>query len=385
MSVALVIWAWLAATIQAIGAVLLIHGVRQIRRLREVQVPSSRTWPSVTVVIAARNEEHSIEPALQSVLQLDYPALKILVVNDRSTDNTGAILDRWACQDPRLHVVHVTELPPGWLGKNHALHQGAMTATSEWILFTDADVLFAPGALKKAIVYAENHALDLLAAFPEIRMPTLLLQIFALTFEILFFLYFQPWRARNPNSRSYVGVGAFNLVRRSSYWDVGGHAPIAMRPDDDVKLGQLFKLNGKRIDVVDGVGELSVPWYASLREVFLGLEKNLYAGVDYRLSIIAISSLGALLFYFAPFVLVFFTRGATQWGFAIASGILLALATAVATATRMRPWAGVGFPLGVLLFILIQWRTTALTFIRGGIQWRGTFYSLDQLRANRLT
>ena len=199
-------------------------------------------------------------------MQLDYPELEITLVNDRSTDRTGEILDRLAGEFPQLNVVHLSELPGGWLGKNHALQLGASRSRGEWLLFTDADIVFDPSTLRRAITYVNAHQVDHLAATPDCHMPTWLLTCFAVTFAMYFSLFVRIWAVRNPRSTAHIGIGAFNLVRASVYQAVGGHETIRMRPDDDLKLGKIIKLAGYRQDVVNGTGLIGVEWYASVAE-----------------------------------------------------------------------------------------------------------------------
>ncbi|MBM4000754.1 MAG: glycosyltransferase family 2 protein [Planctomycetes bacterium] len=378
------VWALTGMLVHLAFMGVVLRGHARIRRLRDVAWRSRSDWPRVSIVIPARNEERDLDAALRSVLRLDYPDYEVIAVDDRSTDRTGAILDAIAATESRLRVVHLSELPAGWLGKNHALLRGTELASGELLLFTDADVVFEPATLRFAVHYLLDQAFDHIAATPRIRMPNLLLESFVVTFMLYFMIYFRPWNARNPRSRAFIGVGAFNLIRAASYREIGGHRPIALRPDDDVKLGHLLKLRGKTQDLVDGVGLIEVPWYASVREVVRGLEKNVFAGVDYRIGVIVGSSVTSLLFNVAPFIMVFASRGPAWWMFF--ASVLLAVATcaAIAVPARMRIAASLGFPIAALMFIFIQWRTMALTLIQGGIRWRDTFYPLSELKANRI-
>ena len=130
--------------------------------------PPPGGWPALTVVVPARDEARGVEASVRSLLAQDYPELRVVAVDDRSTDGTGAILDRVGSDEPRLRVVHVGELPPGWLGKNHACASGADAASDGWLLFTDGDVIFAPGALRRAVAYAGRHGLGHLVALPRL-------------------------------------------------------------------------------------------------------------------------------------------------------------------------------------------------------------------------
>ena len=185
-------------------------GHRRLRSLRDVA--PARACPRLSIITAARNEARRIEVALTSLLRLDYPALEIIAVNDRSTDETGAILERLARQHARLTIKHISELPEGWLGKNYALHVGAAEASGTLLLFTDADVVFEPTTLRRAAALMELDALDHLAAIPDVKVPGIALNAFVAAFGVFFSLYARPWKARDARSRFHIGIGAFNLV-----------------------------------------------------------------------------------------------------------------------------------------------------------------------------
>ena len=379
---------WLAAlTVLGFAAVLaeMVPGVRSLRKLAEVEPVRPEGAPAVSVVIAARDEERNIEEALASVLAMRYEPLEVIVVDDRSTDRTGEILDRMAASAPRLRVVHVAELPAGWLGKNHALHLGAAEARGEYLLFTDADVVLDPTLLGRAVAYVRARGVDHLAAGPRVLMRrSPLLRAFVVAFTLMFAMAFRPWRARDPRSRGHIGVGAFNLVRSGAYRSIGGHRPVAMRPDDDIKLGKVLKKSGFRQDFVV-VGEMvSVEWYASFREMVRGLMKNGFAGVDYRLSVVVLATVAQLVFFVFPWAAVFFTTGWTQLLFGICVLVPFLLYAGAAREQGVSPVYGVTFPLMSLIFLYVIWRATVLTLFNGGIEWRGTHYPLDQLRANEV-
>ena len=145
---------------------------RRMERLEHVSPLEGDALPSVSVIIPACDEEQGIASALTSVLTLDYPNLEIIVLNDRSSDATPQILDRMAAEDPRLRVIHISELPAGWLGKNHALHLGAAQAKGEYLLFTDADVHMAPDTLRRAAARMQVHQLDQLCLIFRMTAPS---------------------------------------------------------------------------------------------------------------------------------------------------------------------------------------------------------------------
>jgi cellulose synthase/poly-beta-1,6-N-acetylglucosamine synthase-like glycosyltransferase len=378
---------WLAAVTVALYVGMffeLAWNGRRLTLLHEVNPLEADDMPSVSIVIAARNEERAIEHALRSVLGQEGDRVEVIVIDDRSDDSTGAILDRMAAAAPRLRVVHVTELPPGWLGKNHALWMGAAAATGELLLFTDADVVMAPDTLRRATAYLVREKLDHLTLGPRVIMPGALLRAFGVVFSLFFALFTRPWKVRDPRSPYHIGIGAFNMVRAGAYRAMGTHQAIAMRPDDDIKLGKLVKKNGFTQDFVVGAELVSVEWYHSVREAVHGLRKNGFAGVDYRLWMVVGASLVHLVFFVWPFVAVLVTGGWTQGLYALAIGILMVIYAGSALAQKASPWHGILFPLASIMFVVVLWNATLYALWNNGIEWRGTHYPLDELRANKV-
>lgn len=366
-------------------AAIIMRGQRRIRNLVDSPPelpPSYHEWPSVTIIVAARNEETHIATAVRSLVAQNYDDYEVLVVNDRSTDRTSAILQELAMREKHLTVVNITELPAGWLGKNHALHLGAERARGELLLFADADVSMAPDVLKRAVGFLLREKLDHLPIVPDIVMPTWFLESFSLTFFMAFNSYFRPWNAKNPRSRYYVGVGAFNMVRAEVLRKLGGLSRIRMRPDDDVMLGRLFKHNGYRQELLYGGELISVPWYPSLRETINGLMKNAFSGMNYNPWITMGSSIGAIVNLILPFFAVWFVEGVARWLYAGAIAVILLMMLDIAILARRRAWIVIAFPFTILLLVYIQWRAMLLTYWQNGIVWRGTHYPLKELRQN---
>jgi cellulose synthase/poly-beta-1,6-N-acetylglucosamine synthase-like glycosyltransferase len=378
---------WLSAAtllITILATCDLLLGNRAVAALRDLPPDPGPAAPSVSIIVAARNEERNIREALQSLLNLRYPDFELIVVDDRSEDDTGRILDGMAAADGRLRVIHLDVLPAGWLGKNHAQWVGSREASGELLLFTDADIVMEPTLISRAVAYLEQNRLDHLAATPSLRMPTAFLGMFGAAFIIFFSLFARPWKVRDPKSRCHIGIGAFNLVRAAAYRQVGGHETIRLRPDDDMKLGKIIKRAGLRQDAVYAPEFMEVEWYASLPEVIRGLEKNSFAGTDYNVPLVLTGTLLLALSSIWPFAAIFCTSGATRWLYlATAAVITLAVADS-ARFHRSRPWYAVGYPLMAALFIYILLRTMLLNLRQGGIRWRGTFYSLQELKSNRM-
>jgi glycosyltransferase involved in cell wall biosynthesis len=363
-----------------VTAVVFLRGFVSLPNLGDF--PARVTGPLVSVIFAAKDEGPNIEQALGSMLAQSYESVEFIVVNDRSTDDTGVVLERMAARDARIRVVHVTDLPPNWLGKNHALHVGAAMATGEYLLFTDADIVFERDAIARAVPFMEAKGIDHLTLGPELDTPSPLLELVIAYFTLGFFLLFKPWLVHDSRRQEHIGVGAFNLIRTSVYRGFDGHTRIALRPDDDIKLGRLVKLSGARQMIAGGFGVIRVRWYPSVMELVRGLRKNTFAGMRYSVSLAIAAVVMQLAVNIWPFVALFVTSGATWWLNLATCALLVLLLAVISAASRGRIWIAIGYPIGAAVFVYILIDSTWRTVRRGGIEWRGTFYPLEALKAN---
>lgn len=362
------------------------RGIRRIPLLAELDLPDPERLPPVSVVVAARNEERVVGETIPSLLAQDYGGeAEVVAVDDRSTDGTGAELARLASAHPRLEVLRVDELPDGWLGKTHAQGLGAEAATGDWIVFTDADVRFAPGTVRRAVAFAEARGLDHLVLLPEVVSEGPLLRGFVGAFSGLFLVALRPWLAGDLESKASVGVGAFQMVRREVYRAIGGHRPISLRPDDDVRLGALIKGRGFRQDVAFGTGLVRVRWHETVGGAVRGLEKSIFPGMDYRPGATVLAALVLVLTNVVPFVAVFFRgrlrplhalNAATVLGFYAVQGRYTG-----AKLPALSYWALHPVSAGLLAYAAL--RSVYKILRRGGVEWRGTFYPLEELKKNR--
>lgn len=363
---------WMGVTL------LLLVNTRKIRFMKDLS-PQLAEAPAIAVIIAVKDEETEVEQALQSVCGLLYPNFRIIVVNDRSTDGTAAILGRMTAKDSRITVITIDELPGGWLGKNHALYKGYCASTEEWLLFTDADVKFAPHALQKTMNYVQQKNLDHLTALAEITSPSPLFVAVMNVFALLLDIKLKPWTIADPNSSSSMGVGAFNLVKRTAYEKAGTHLMISLRPDDDLKLGERIKRAGGRQDVLYGEKEISLAWYTSLSAFVNGLMKNMYSVYNYR-PIVAIGTALVTFLILALPVPLLLIAGAPYYWFALAIVACQLALMLGKKGIQAKWWHALLIPFAGLVMVYIIIKSTILTERQGGIYWRSSFYSLRELK-----
>lgn len=364
----------------ALLALYLWYGRSRMYYLKNIS-PAPFDTPPVVIIIAVRNEEEHLEQALQSVLQLQYKPLRIMAINDRSTDRTGTILQQLHQQYPHLIVKNITSLPEGWLGKNHALYTGYQSTWEEWLLFVDADVVFAPDTLQKALYYATKNGLDHLTVLPEVASRSKLLNSLLANFLILLEVRQRPWDVRNPASNAYLGVGAFNLVRRMAYEKAGTHAAIALRPDDDLKLGERLKKAGCRQDAVYGIGQINLEWYTSVQQFINGLMKNSFSAFNYSfLKLVVTGVLPMLILLVLPLPLLLIFGGNAERGLALALALVQLFLFFIPGGMRAYWWYGLMVPVAGILMIYILLKAGITNIRQGGIYWRESFYPLQQLK-----
>ncbi|HZC65754.1 MAG TPA: glycosyltransferase [Candidatus Dormibacteraeota bacterium] len=336
--------------------------------------------PRISVIFAARDEEEKLPAALTSLAAVDYPNLEIIAVDDRSTDATARILDDFAARHPRLRVVHVAELPAGWLGKTHALQRGYELSTGEWLVFTDADVRFNPEVLRRSLTMTREKKLEHLTLFCDLETEGFWEKVVVTFFGLTFHMATNASRVGNPRSTSYAGVGAFQMLKRSAYEASGTHRRLAMEVVDDMKLGKIVKLAGFRSGVAVARNFVVVRWHAGAGNLIRGVTKNFFAAAGFSLWQAGTAVAGSLLINFVPFVALPFLRGWAFWLDFTAVAIMLAFHAAVNLVMRVSPLYAFTHPLGALMLAYMLVRSTVVTLRQGGIVWRGTFYGLEELK-----
>jgi glycosyltransferase involved in cell wall biosynthesis len=373
----------LACALLLAETALYLRNQSHLIRLDRVPAPEPESWQRVSIIMAARNEVDDVARAVRSRLDDDYPDLQVILVDDRSTDGTGEAATAAAGGDPRFVLVRVDELPSGWLGKVHAMHRGLDRADGEWLLFSDGDVVVAPGTLRRAVGFCEHTGVDMLALVPAFRARRFFIDGVWVVFMRGLIVMADPARVRDPNSKVALGAGAFNLVRRSAYEATEGLEHLRLETGDDVALASMVKKAGGRLDLLDGSMFAEVAIYRSVSDLLRGIEKNgsTTAALPFPLFLLLFVVFGGLLF--SPFIAV--TVG-PLWLRALGWATL-----AVYTASEMYclwrnsgVWApAVVWPVAYLILVYGMVRSTWLAHRRGGVFWRDTFYSLDELAEGR--
>jgi glycosyltransferase involved in cell wall biosynthesis len=337
----------------------------------------------VSIIVPARNEEEDIRETLVQLLALDYSNYEIIAVNDRSTDCTGQIMDEVAASSEAhglLKVIHVFELPSGWLGKTHAMWTASQQATGDWLLFTDADVLFKPDAVRRAVAYAEAERADHVVLFPRMIMKRPSERMMIAFFQALFVFGHRPWKVADPKARDHMGVGAFNMVRRPVYDAVGTYLALRMEVLDDMKLGKVIKNAGFAQRNVFGEDLISLHWAKGAFGIVDNLTKNFFAVLSFQWPRTVVSIVGLGFLNLGPFLGVWLAHGWARVPYAIALASLFAIYCGMSVRSAVPPYYFFLHPVSTSLFMYTLLRSMAHTLRNGGIMWRGTKYPLEELR-----
>ena len=339
--------------------------------------------PRVSIIVPARNEEESIEQALTQLLALDYDNYEIVAVNDRSTDRTGEIMENLAAESSargQLRVIHHHELPKGWLGKTHAMWTATNQAAGDWLLFTDADVMFKPESLRRALAYAEAERADHVVLFPRMIMKRAGEYMTIAFFQTMFVFGHRPWKVADPKTRDHMGVGAFNLIRRTVYEAVGTYEALRMEVLDDMKLGKVVKNAGFAQRNVFGEDLISIRWARGAMGVVNNLTKNFFAVLSFQWWRTLISAFGLAFLNLMPFFGVGLAQGWARLPYAVALLSIFLIYLGMSWRSAVPPYYFFLHPISTVLFVYTLLRSMFVTLWNDGIVWRGTKYPLEELR-----
>ena len=356
------------------------YGALKLPWIKDFSPITGTDVPRISLLFAARDEEEKLPGSLATLAQLDYPELEIIGVDDRSEDATGRILDEFAESHARFRAIHVKELPAGWLGKPHALQQAYEASSGEWLLFTDADVRFQIDVLRRAMTMIAERNFDHLSLFGDVEMVGFWEKVVVTFFGMAFHMATAPSEVIDPKSGAYVGVGAFQLLKRSAYETAGTHRRLAMEVIDDMKLGKIVKQAGFRSGVGIAQDFVVVRWHAGARNLINGVTKNFFAGSGFSVARVAISIFGLLLMNVLPFAGLIFGHGWVRIFSGICVLVVLCFHAGVDIVMRVSPLYCFTVPIGAVIFGYMLLRSTVYTLKQGGIIWRGTFYPLEALK-----
>ena len=379
-------WQWLIFFAGFLPLILDLHDLLRKPEIPKLPIATGATGLGIlSVIVAAKDEEGSIEECVQSLLAQTFKNFEIIAVNDRSRDKTGEILERLAAADPRLRVVQVDELPSGWLGKNHALHLGASMANPQatFLLFIDGDVRLEAGMFASSTRYMVDHQIEHLAALPTFRGRTWLQSAQNMSATYFMTSVIDSGKIVDPNIKeAFVGVGAYNLIRRQHYESFGGHSRLRMEVIDDGMLGKLSKDAGGTTHIVNAAHLAHLFLYESIPAYIKGLEKNLFAAARYSVAagsaMLVFSFLMSIFPFLSPLVLP---------AIVCAPWLIHGLIEIYSFGLVCRKFGGrtsyaIAYPLVMFVASVAILNSMATTLWNRGVTWRGTFYSLQELRKN---
>ena len=334
---------------------------------------TSSNNPRVSIIVPARNEEHDIEQTLRRLLALDYDNYEVIAVDDRSSDRTGEIITRLASSPEAqgiLKAVNIEALPSGWVGKTHAMWTAGQQATGNWLLFTDADVQFKPDSVRRAIAYAEADRADHVVLLPRMIMNQPGEKMMTAFFHTLFVFGHRPWKVADPSARDHMGVGAFNLIRRSVYEAIGTYQALRMEILDDMKLGKVVKNAGYAQRNVFGADLISIRWAKGALGMVNNLTKNFYAVMSFQWPRTLASCVALVFLNVWPFVGVLLAHGWARLAYAIALASMFSIYVGISKHADVPPYYFALHPVSTTLFVYTMLRSMILTLGRGGVDWR---------------
>ncbi len=339
--------------------------------------------PKVSVIFTARDEEKYISSCLESLVHQNYKNLEVIAVNDRSKDNTGLIISKFAKKYEVIKPLSISTLPSGWLGKNNALQKAADIATGDLILFTDADVFFESHAISTAVKWVQGNQLDHLVLSPKLKSDSLILSALQTYFSLMFVLFTRPSQI-GKTKKHYIGAGAFNMLTREAYNKIDGHKKLRLEVLDDVMLGKLIVSAGFKQAVLSGRELLSLNWYDSTWDMIKGLEKNGFAALRFSL----LKLVGLIFFtgwlHILPYTSLFFLNSVGLY--AIATSLIFAHLFFLLVIIKLghKWWLFLLMSPAALILCFTHIRSTCINLKNRSITWRETSYSLKELKKHCL-
>ncbi len=390
------LWTWTGLT--ALTALIWASRHLQLSRAARVMPPldsgmyadATAPLPSVSLLVAAKDEEANIESCLRSLVEQDYPGLQVIAVNDRSADATGAIIDRVAAENKRLMPIHVRDLRDGWFGKNNAMREGVERSTGDWLCFTDADcVQTCRRSVAIAMRYALEKGVDFLSVLPTHETRGFWESVIQPACSGILMIWFNPLRVNDPRRSTAYANGAFMLMKRSCYEAIGGHDAVKTELNEDMHMARRAKQAGQHLRVISNLDLYTVRMYDGFSKTRAGWSRIFYGcfGTLRRLVVTGFMVLMVSLLPWAALTASIVAAGASSaWRALLAASAITCAAQMTVMfrfyrMNRLNPIFALAYPLGVTIGLWALGGAIRRLGGRSTITWRGTTYRGDRVDA----
>jgi len=385
---------FIASTIIFVIGLVVTYWVHNQYHLDIVVSPASPPMPAplISICIPARNEEDNIQNCVESALTQDYPNLEVIVLDDRSADSTAEILHQLADYNDKLKIINGSDLPDGWAGKPHALHQATAVARGEWLCFVDADTFLASQAISSCYAKAIECNADLFTTLHQQITETFWEKVLMPLIMTALSVAFSPRKVNDPSRREAVANGQFIMVRRTVYESIGGHERVKDQIVEDKAISEQVKWNGYRLIIADGKHFIRTRMYISLSTMWEGWTKNIYLGLRDHLLTLLLGAFGAALALIAAFFVPIWPMLGMVWYFNDGSWLaisvviqsmiiwvaLLSARVIVARRMNINPWYALTTPLGAAIFAAMMFVSAWKVISGRGVTWRGRTYHSEK-------
>jgi chlorobactene glucosyltransferase len=363
-----------------------LYLLKSLKPLKSYKDSEADESAMVSIIVPARDEANRVlEKSILSMLAQDYKNFEVVVLNDCSTDNTEEILRKIQSSDRRLVIVNGVEPEKDWLGKPFALEQAFRHARGEWILATDADIIFAPEALRTAIRHAKINNLDALTLAPKLIYGSFWERLFLPIFAWFCLLSMPPHRVNDQKRKEAMGVGNFFMFRRSVLEKLGGFSVVKNEVAEDLRMAEILKEKGFRFRMEYAPDLIQTRMYSNLKEIWEGFTKNLFSGLKFSLSKAILGSASILIFGVTPILLAFSLvfLGYKNLGIIFFMAYIFQVMTFAFVHLRWQGNSLYAFlsPLGLLIFMLILTNSTLKILSGKGVRWKERkIYEKDSVR-----
>lgn len=371
----LIIFFYSIAILWFAGFIRTIYCLQKQKSLEVNKSENQANQMLISILVPARNEAHRVlEKSISSMLDQTYQNYELIVLNDRSTDDTQKILKKLKAQNSKLKIIEGKEPEKDWLGKPHALKQAFENSNGEWILTADADIIFAPETLETVVDYAEKNNFDALTLIPKQIFGSFWEKLFMPVFGWFCLLAMPLHRVNDPNRKESMGVGNFFIFRREVLEKIGGFESVKSEVAEDLKLAEIIK-NKKFKLRIDYAEFIETRMYSGFREIWEGFTKNLFSGMKFSVAKTIFGSLSVLVFGALPPIFAFVFLLSKNFDLFLPLFITYIFQVLVFIYINLK-WRGNIFyaflaPLGLALFLAILANSTVRVLSGKGVTWKG--------------